>query len=531
MEAKKIKLPPKDSVEINYNQSIVFLGANGSGKSRLGAWIEQQNPKNVHRISAQRNLSFSEETPLRSYEMSKNYLLYGNLSEEESKYERWTNKRTTGLLNDYDHLLAMLFAEQNLRNEKLVKKVQNAIGQNIEKNFVPSSNIEKLVKVWNKLLPHRQIELSDQKINVKKDSISYKGVELSDGERVIIYLIGQVLSVESNFILIIDEPEIHIHKSIINVLWDELESLRVDISFFYITHDLDFAKERFGSKKIWVKSFDGQNVWEYQEIDFENDENFNQIHYEIMGARKPVLFVEGEKGSLDYKVYTKIYPKYTVIPVKSCETVIEMVSSYKKEWTLHDIAPVGIIDRDFRDDQDVQALKEKGIGVIDVKKIETLFTLPEVVNRVYELLSPKLHFKKTKEIVLSEVDSKIKNLFKNNVEQIIFKTTHKKLSSILSKFPKPSQSDKLSDKFTEYVNSIDIEDISKKIEEKLKEMEKNSDIIKMIQYIDSRNGLVKEISALMEMKKDRYINTVIKNLDDKHIQDAIFKFLPKLEVE
>ena len=40
--------------------SVVVIGANGSGKSRLGAWIEQRNFEKVHRIAAQRNLSFSE---------------------------------------------------------------------------------------------------------------------------------------------------------------------------------------------------------------------------------------------------------------------------------------------------------------------------------------------------------------------------------------------------------------------------------------------------------------------------------------
>lgn len=66
------------------------------------------------------------------------------------------------------------------------------------------------------------------------------------------------------------------HKSIINLLWDELEKLRDDISIFYITHDLDFAKERFGSKKIWIKSFDGKESWDFQEINFENNKELFQ---------------------------------------------------------------------------------------------------------------------------------------------------------------------------------------------------------------------------------------------------------------
>ena len=49
------------------NNSVIIIGANGSGKSHLGAWIEQQDLENVHRIGAQRNLNFNEDIALKSY--------------------------------------------------------------------------------------------------------------------------------------------------------------------------------------------------------------------------------------------------------------------------------------------------------------------------------------------------------------------------------------------------------------------------------------------------------------------------------
>ena len=45
--------------EVSSTQSYVLVGANGSGKSHLGAWIEKNN-KNVLRISAQRALSIPD---------------------------------------------------------------------------------------------------------------------------------------------------------------------------------------------------------------------------------------------------------------------------------------------------------------------------------------------------------------------------------------------------------------------------------------------------------------------------------------
>ena len=49
------------------NNSLIIIGANGSGKSRLGAWIEEKDLQNTHRVSAQRSLTFGEYINLKSY--------------------------------------------------------------------------------------------------------------------------------------------------------------------------------------------------------------------------------------------------------------------------------------------------------------------------------------------------------------------------------------------------------------------------------------------------------------------------------
>ncbi|GAH33976.1 unnamed protein product, partial [marine sediment metagenome] len=80
---------------------------------------------------------------------------------------------------------------------------------------------------------------------------------MSDGERVVFYLIGAVISVPENSIIVIDEPEMHIHKSITKKLWDKIEQERTDCTFIYLTHDIDFASSRQEATKIWAKGFDG----------------------------------------------------------------------------------------------------------------------------------------------------------------------------------------------------------------------------------------------------------------------------------
>ena len=62
----------------------------------------------------------------------------------------------------------------------------------------------------------------------------YSANQMSDGERSVLYLASQVLCVPKNKILIIDEPEIHLHRSIMNRLWKALEKHRQDCLLFIL---------------------------------------------------------------------------------------------------------------------------------------------------------------------------------------------------------------------------------------------------------------------------------------------------------
>ena len=120
---------------------------------------------------------------------------------------------------------------------------------------------------------------------------------MSDGERVAFYLLGQVLCAPTDAIVVIDEPEIHLHRAIQVALWDEAEKSRPDCTFVYITHDLEFAGARSAARKIWVKSFDGSS-WTWDEVEPQEDLP-DHLVFQVLGSRRPVLFVEGEANSLD----------------------------------------------------------------------------------------------------------------------------------------------------------------------------------------------------------------------------------------
>ena len=75
---------------------------------------------------------------------------------------------------------------------------------------------------------------------------------MSDGEKLVFYLIGAVLCAPENALLIIEEPEVLLHDSIKNPLWDEVEAMRPDCTYVYLTHDIDFAAATTASASGYV---------------------------------------------------------------------------------------------------------------------------------------------------------------------------------------------------------------------------------------------------------------------------------------
>ncbi len=198
----------------------------------------------------------------------------------------------------------------------------------------------------------------------------YEARQMSDGERVTVYLMGQALCAPAEAIIIIDEPEIHLHRAIQALLWDKIEEARPDCTFIYITHDLDFAATRTGARKIWLKEFDGTD-WVWEEVP-QGPALPDALLFQVLGSRRPLLFVEGDETSYDSAVYVALYPNEMVVPRQSCEKVVEATKSMRGLSALHNLKIRGLVDRDRRSDEEVAALRADGVLVADVAEVENL---------------------------------------------------------------------------------------------------------------------------------------------------------------
>lgn len=394
METIKIKFPNNEEVELELGKPVVLLGANGAGKTRFGVKVEELNDGKfsqwggseeflVHRISAQKSLSISDRIVISDNESSKYELYYGSNHPKADKTNyRHGHAPATHLLDDYDKALSLLFSEANKELHEANLREKQAMKEGKDRPAPVVTVVERATDIWNELLPHRRIDLGGNGVHVGYNADSYHGKEMSDGERVMLYMICQALVLRPKSLMIIDEPELHIHKAIVDKLWTRLETERPDCVFMYITHDLNFALSRANAKTLWIKSFNG-SAWEYEFIDA-NDYNDlpSELLYEIIGTRQKVLFVEGDRNSYDHQLYQEIYKNkgYHVIPCGGCTEVVRLVKAKSKYEQLGSIEVVGLIDRDFRTEHEITSLKNDGIYFLEVAEVENLFIVPEVLE-------------------------------------------------------------------------------------------------------------------------------------------------------
>jgi len=386
----KISLPTKDqgNVEIQTSNSLLFVGANGAGKTRLGTWIEFNSPEKskVHRISAQKSLTMPDTTTPTSIDLAETDLLFGNPIHGRSnkKGHRWGDKPSVFMLSDFQKLMVYLFSDHTEECSKYLADSKSTD----QRVSPPITKLDKVKDVWERILPHRELVVGGLRIQTKvkgDDTKIYNASEMSDGERVVFYLIGQCLAAPQDGVIVIDEPELHLHKSIQAPLWSEVEKLRSDCLFIYLTHDVDFAATKEIAQKIWLKSFDG-TCWDWEFFNTDNDIP-EDLLLEILGSRKPVVFVEGENGSYDTGLYSALLHGFLVIPRGSCTQVIQSVKALKANPQLHHLNVYGIIDRDRRVSAEITKLELDSIFVLGVAEVENLFCTREVLQVVSNRLA------------------------------------------------------------------------------------------------------------------------------------------------
>lgn len=519
-------------------QTTIIVGANGSGKTRLAVWIEQQLGATAHRIAAHRALSLNPEVAKISQKASEFALRTGlnqlqpglepHLIPTLRRSNRWGSKMATSLLHDFDPLIQALFAEQS----NVALETHNAAHAGTLHNL-RLSKFQRLKAIWERILPMRRLIITGddiQAVAIEGGETPYSASELSDGERAVFYMVAQTLFAIDDGVLIFDEPELHVHRAVLGRLWDELEAARSDCAFILITHDLDFAASRTGEKLV-LRSYSAPDQWDAELLppDTPFDEQLTTL---ILGSRQPVLFVEGDGGSLDLAVYRACYPGFTILPRGGCEQVIHAVQTMRANDSLTRVSCAGIVDADSRSSGDVERLLEMGILVLPVAEIENLFALPDVATAI---LKAESHDAGEQAIRLDRLADRLFTVAADPDVQtnVVLRACRRRVDRFLKQIDLSNVTNEqmLEAALQERVAEIGAISLAEEIRTSLQSAIKARDLPSLLAVYDGKEQVLAEAASVLRNNRLNvfvaWLLRIIKDPDKPDLRDAITAALPQ----
>jgi len=504
-----------------FKNNIVAIGANGSGKTTLSNNLKIYLRQSGVVISAQKILiipTFSgiSNSVQTNQELHKTQLADKSLTNTYSKdYE--LNNIVKQSAQEIGILLDNLLAENSSTIFKFHKTLQNGM---LVKNK-PKTTMDMVLDIWNLLIQHRTLECNDGiNLTLKSNEVSpYPAHKMSDGEKVALYLIAQVLQAPPNGFIIADEPEMFLHKTILKKLWDRLEQERQDCIFVYLTHDLEFATSR-NAKKVWIKSYIYLEKWDIEDIP--ENELPETLLLELLGSRKPILFCEGTKGSIDEKIFNCLFPEYTITPVESCFSVINYTKAFNKIPNKTTNA-FGLIDSDHHNSDRLNKLKQEDIFALSVAEIENLL----LQENFLKLLAKQLMIEET------EIDS-IKNEIISDLEKNIDLQVSNYISTKVdynfkdSNVKRGNTQKEVEDYFNNFTSEIKISDWYSQRKSELEKVLEDKDYSKVLAVYNNK-GLKAIVNK--HFKISDFTDRAIKFLQSSKDAQAIIKQSFPKEIE
>ena len=507
------------------DSTAVIIGANGAGKTSLINELRKNNSKinsnEMYVLPAQKLLCFATHIQDRNVVDEKSYINeFNNINLKYETIDLYLNQIDTNFSNTFTKLITLL-----------VKDIMAVATDHFRgKNDSSLSLWQKLEKIWNKIKPEIKFDIDPKNtvVKVEKNGSKYSINGLSDGERCILFYIGNVLLAPENSYIIIDEPETFLNAAVYNELWDLLISERHDCQFIFASHNMDFVQSRTNATYIWCKNFEAPYDLDYQVLE-ESQEIPLPLLTEVSGAKKPILFCEGTKNSLDYQIYSKLFSEFCFVkPVQGHKQVIQYTKAYNKLEETYGNKAYGIIDYDWMDEARIQNYKKKNIFVLPFNEIEMFLIDEEIVNYV---LSDDEEDKKQK---IKKLRDTVISLCITNKDKIISIALKKKLDEFMEgnliETREPTEDEartfleNLSEKFD---ITVTLENITKIVEDSIA----SSDFSKILKICNLKNEIIgsKEIKEIVSNLKEKSLSSIA--LDNDLQKKLRHKYFEELEAK
>lgn len=375
------------SVEARAGEVLTILGANGSGKSALAAWMSTNAPSGpLKRVLAQRKLWFQYAGPAISSADRESYV---------SNMTRWDRNENSRYLDHGDAqrssiVLFDLLGHINHESRRVAALYDGGANREEVDAAVGDRLLDTLNSVLRRAGLHIEVDVTEADNFIAQHrslGTNYPIYLMSDGEKSALLLAADVLTVLPGTTIIIDEPERHLHRSISAGLIEAIIAARPDCAFAVLTHDLDLAsslsKQPGATFSVLGVKWQGEQAsqWDIHEIP-DADGISETARRAILGGRRHILFIEGDSASLDLALYRVLFPDWFLVPSGGCDLVIRSVTGLRESQDHHWVTAVGLVDGDGRSVEERASLVNRGVNVLPVSEIENLYFDTQVLHEV-----------------------------------------------------------------------------------------------------------------------------------------------------
>lgn len=439
--------PPIKHLKLeNLGQTIIIAGANGAGKTRLKeaivATLKGSPAINMTLLATRpeeedqkyfggKSLKLVAGTPntvLNNYISSRNYsssAYVGSLVQIDSNRNVQSLKYTAvnwlggdpddgestadyyfnAFSSRWSDFMNYIHQKSAARDKKLadeLKQNPNHNGETILKKY--PDPLEKYKRIFEDLLPGKVL----QDVNpAKPKEFSYKGENgnilpfssLSSGEQEVVKVVFDIVRKDiRHSIIIVDEPELHLHPTLAFKLVEALKSIGNHTNqFIFLTHSADLISTYYSTGDVYfidaVQTGSNQ-AHKLSELGRTHSHVVQLIgqNLGLFAVGKKLVFVEGENSSVDRLTYHAIAQKFLsdakVIPVGSVAN-LSVLNSLEEQIrnSIFGVEIFMIRDRDGLTDAQVSGLEKGGkIRCLKRRHVENYFLDAEVLFEVAQLL-------------------------------------------------------------------------------------------------------------------------------------------------
>ena len=370
-------------LDVTPGKPVIILGRNGTGKSALVHYIVSHINGQIIYLPGSRPSYFENES-LSLTPASRRDLIQNMRSWDSSPDTRWRvpsgTSRNEKAIHDLQSVVTQ-FAVTAVEEIKREGRKSAAIAR-LQSGEAPLDRVNVLLAQAN--LPVR-IRMEAGELRCQRADKIYSIAKMSDGERTALVIIAEIVAAASGSIFVIDEPELHIHRSIVVPLLAALMAEKPGCAFVISTHELELASSAPFAQILLVRGcqWDGgaAKFWDVDLLPVAG-EIPESIRLDLLGSRRQILFIEGTSTSLDQPLYALLYPDVSVRSRESCREIVRAVTGLRSTEVLHHVEAYGLVDSDGMATEFVTKLEADGIYALPIFAVESLYYATEVLEKV-----------------------------------------------------------------------------------------------------------------------------------------------------